>query len=256
MLQRTFLHLPGIGEHHERRLWRAGLQCWQDAIAAGRQSRLTGWRANQLIRGAEESLFHFESGHWSWFEESLPASEKWRAFGELGRRALYVDIETTGLGHDSPITVLGVYDGRTARAFVAGQNLDEARDVLEAYPLLVTFNGAQFDLPVIRSQFRGLGTNHVHLDLRFPLKRLGWGGGLKKIEQAFGIERSERTRGLDGWDAVRLWDAYQRGRGDALDLLVEYNLEDVKNLEPLAQWVYEQHCGRLKPDMEAATTVP
>jgi len=78
----------------------------------------------------------------------------------------------------------------------------------------------------------------------------------KKIEQAFGIERSERTRGLDGWDAVRLWDAYQRGRGDALDLLVEYNLEDVKNLEPLAQWVYEQHCGRLKPDMEAATTVP
>ena len=69
------------------------------------------------------------------------------------------------------------------------------------------------------------------------MKRLGFAGGLKKIEKDFRIERSERTRGLDGWDAVRLWREYQRGHDRALELLVEYNIEDIKNLEPLMKFV-------------------
>jgi len=69
---------------------------------------------------------------------------------------------------------------------------------------------------------------------------LGYQGGLKKIEDMFGIQRSSRTRGLDGWDAVRLWHEYQRGSRGALEVLVEYNREDICNLEPLMRFVFDE----------------
>ena len=81
--------------------------------------------------------------------------------------------------------------------------------------------------------------DQIYLDLVHPLRRLGFVGGLKAIESQVGILRSEETTGLGGFDAVRLWRAYNRGDDDALDLLLEYNMEDVVNLEPLAELAYE-----------------
>ncbi len=98
---------------------------------------------------------------------------------------------------------------------------------------------------MIRSRFRYNLFNHVHIDLRFPLARLGFKGGLKKIEEQFGIERSPRTKGLDGWDAVRLWREYEEGSNEALEVLLEYNREDIKNLEPLMKFVVGEMSGRL-----------
>jgi len=72
-----------------------------------------------------------------------------------------------------------------------------------------------------------------------PLRRMRFVGGLKAIESQAGILRSEVTTGLGGFDAVRLWHAYDAGDDDALDLLLEYNMEDVVNLEPLAELAYE-----------------
>src|SRR5437667_2585290 len=74
---------------------------------------------------------------------------------------------------------------------------------------------------------------------RASVERLGFVGGLKSIESQVGIIRSEETTGLGGFDAVRLWRAYGEGDDDALDLLLEYNMEDVVNLEPLAELAYE-----------------
>ena len=81
--------------------------------------------------------------------------------------------------------------------------------------------------------------DQIHLDLLHPLRHLGYRGGLKAIEAEMGIERSEETIGLHGFDAVRLWHAYQAGDDEALDILLEYNMEDVVNLEPLAEFAYE-----------------
>ncbi|MBU1909388.1 MAG: ribonuclease H-like domain-containing protein [Verrucomicrobia bacterium] len=240
MLQQTFLHLPGVGEYSERRFWRAGIRDWPVFLEARGGGIVRGRRFDRLAPAVEESIERYTAGDWKHFEACLPSAHKWRVLGDLADRALYVDIETTGFVGPEAITVIGTYDGRTARAFVAERDLEKAVEVIEAHPLIVTFNGAAFDMPLIRRHFRHHRFNHVHLDLRFPLKRLGYAGGLKRIEHAFGIERSERTRGLDGWDAVRLWNEYQQGCADSLDVLVEYNLEDVKNLQPLARFVYEQ----------------
>ncbi len=63
---------------------------------------------------------------------------------------------------------------------------------------------------------------------------------MKKIEAEVGIERSPETAGLNGFDAVRLWRAYQYGNESALDTFLTYNREDVVNLEPLAELAYNK----------------
>ena len=131
MLQQTFSHLPGIGATTEQRLWRAGLCDWR-ALAERGGKALRGARAEEARRAAEESLVRFERGDWRWFDALLPTDAKWRAFGELGSRALYVDIETDGGFGADAITVIGCYDGTTAHTFVAGRDLDAAREKIRA----------------------------------------------------------------------------------------------------------------------------
>jgi hypothetical protein len=80
--------------------------------------------------------------------------------------------------------------------------------------------------------------DQIHIDLCPALRRLGYRGGLKSIEEQLGIVRRPETQGLGGWDAVRLWHEWRRGRREALDLLVAYNTEDIVNLEALLEFAY------------------
>jgi uncharacterized protein YprB with RNaseH-like and TPR domain len=235
VLQRTFLHLQGVGETTERKMWASGLHSWDEFLSRPDHPRYGLHRP-----WVEESRARFDHEEWSWFDSHLPGIHKWRAWGELRERALFVDIETDGGARGESLTVLGTYDGCDFRAFVADENLDEAQAYLESFPLVVTFNGAQFDLPVIRDRFPRHNFNFVHVDLRFPLRRLGYRGGLKAIEHARGLARSPATDGLGGWDAVRLWQEWRRGRSASRDLLLAYNREDVENLQPLMEFVYQE----------------
>jgi len=151
-----------------------------------------------------------------------------------------VDIETDGGMDEDSITVIGCFDGSEAHTFVRGRDLEKAKELIEDHPLVVTFNGAQFDLPMIRRRFTNNLFNHVHVDLRFPLRRLGMRGGLKAIEEQLGIARPAETRGLGGWDAVRLWREWERGSAESLELLLSYNREDTRNMMPLMKKVYEE----------------
>ena len=240
MLRRTFLHLPGVGESTERRWWQRGLRDWTVALAAPCRED----QRDALLA----SVTALREENWAYFERSIANVHKWRAWSELADRALFVDIETNGGYGPQSITVIGTYDGSAVRHFVAGENLQEAADHLESYPLLVTFNGLFFDMPLIRQRFTHRLSNHLHLDLRFPLHRLGLKGGLKRIEHQLGLARSEATDGLGGWDAVRLWREWERGSREALELLLEYNAEDVRNLRPLAMHVAEQMTARITAD--------
>lgn len=230
MLRRTFLHLPGVGETTERVWWSRGLSNWEAALAAPCKE------PQRVV--LKQSVQAFAAENWAWFDRAIGNVHKWRAWGELSDRALFVDVETNGGYGPEAITVIGTFDGREARAFLADENFQDAVDHLESYPLFVTFNGVFFDVPLIRARFMHRLRNHLHLDLRFPLHRLGMKGGLKRIEQQLGLTRSEDTKGLDGWDAVRLWREWQRGSCEARALLLAYNAEDVRNLLPLAEWVY------------------
>lgn len=188
----------------------------------------------------DESSEALRRGRHGYFARRLPTRDHWRAWPEFRHAVAYLDIETTGLsiGRDA-LTVVGIYDGRRRRSFVRGEDLEHVPRAIERAKLLVTFNGSRFDLPFLRKAFPRLGLDKIHFDVLHPLRRLGFVGGLKAIEAELGIRRSEDTAGLHGFDAVRLWRRYERGDDDALDLLLEYNMEDVVNLEPLAELAYE-----------------
>ena len=227
MLRHTFVHVPGIGAKKERDLWSRGFTDW-DAFERGHPAG--AWRDLILERLDPERA-----------ASDLPTREAWRLAAEYAGATLFLDIETTGLSLEGDaVTCVGVSDGTTARAFVRGIDLERFPESLEGVRLLVTYNGASFDLPVLTRAFPGVDFSRFHhVDLRFPLRRLGLKGGLKGVERTLGIARPDELHGVDGFMAVRLWNAHRAGREGALETLVSYCLEDVVNLEPLLAHVYD-----------------
>ncbi len=240
MLTSTFVHAQGIGATTEQRIWQAGITDWQAFLDRPQDGLLSERQYSALAPVVEESQKKFDAGDFLYFAKQVPNCEHWRAYGELGARAAYVDIETTGMGMDSAITVIGLYDGVNTKSYIKGFNIEEfAADILE-FPLIVTYAGATFDLPHLRHAFPGTPLNQLHVDLCPTLRKIGYKGGLKSIEERLGLNREDGIKGLSGWDAVRLWHEWERGRQKSLDILVEYNRADVENLKFLAEFAYKQ----------------
>jgi uncharacterized protein YprB with RNaseH-like and TPR domain len=237
MLDTTYIHCPGIGPKTERRLWSAGARTWADFVALGEDLRLSASQRERISPVVAESLLRLEMGDYAWFARLLPQREHWRAYPVFGGNIAYLDIETTGGMESSSLTVVGLYDGNEMRQFVRGENLQEFPEAIADKAMIVTFFGTGFDLPFLRQAY-GMEFPQLHIDLCFLLKRLGYSGGLKLIEDRLGIERSEETQGLSGWDAVRLWYLWRGGNRKALEVLLAYNREDVLNMETLLQWAY------------------
>ncbi len=137
--------------------------------------------------------------------------------------------------------MVGLYDGKDFQCLVKGDNLENFRDIISNYSMIVTFFGSGFDLPMLTKRFPGLKFDQLHIDLCPTLRRVGIRGGLKKIEKEIGISRGDELEGLNGYDAILLWQRYQRNRDDsALEKLIAYNREDVVNLEKLAEIAFEK----------------
>ena len=245
LLEATYLHAQGIGRITEQRLWQAGARTW-DAYLARPASEwpLTAAQRSLLTPVVEESKWRLEQEDFAWFGSLLPAGEHWRAVPAFGHRLLFLDIETNGGMAPGDLTVIGVYDGRQMRQYVRGVNLMDFPEALDEAAILVTFFGTGFDIPFVRRAFPNLPLPQMHVDLCYLLKRLGYKGGLKRIENQMGIQRSNATTGLSGLDAVRLWREYRRGRQKSLDILLEYNAEDVRNMSDLLAEGYRRIATR------------
>ncbi|MBW1734814.1 MAG: ribonuclease H-like domain-containing protein [Deltaproteobacteria bacterium] len=238
MLDETFIHIPGIGPKTEEMIWGRGIHTWEDFLHS-REVVVSPERDELIIRELELSLLHRKDP--AFFSERLPQGEMWRTFHAFRDRAVYLDIETTGFYRGThEITVIGAYDGAIVNTFINGINLNDFERAVSGYDLVVTFNGATFDLPFIRSTFPGITLPPAHIDLRFLFKRLGYTGGLKRIEKALGIDRGPDICGIDGFEAVRLWYRYCRGDRSALETLIEYNRADILNLKPLMEMGYKE----------------
>jgi uncharacterized protein YprB with RNaseH-like and TPR domain len=146
----------------------------------------------------------------------------------------YLDIETDREGN---ISVIGISIGSQRFNQFVGKDITshKVEDCLRQARTIVTFNGDSFDLPQIKKHLNlDLTVTHHSHDLFKVKKKLNIRGGLKELEKMYGIER--RTEGVNGFKAIQLWEIYRRhGRKDALELLLEYNKEDVLNLIPLEE---------------------
>lgn len=234
LLEATFLHAQGVGRTTEQRLWEAGAHDWNTYLSLpDSEWPLTTTQRTLVTPLIEESVVRLDAEDFAWFAKQLPASEHWRGTANFGHRLAFLDIETNGGMNADDLTVVGVYDGRTLRQYVRGKNLEQFPEALEDAAMIVTFFGTGFDMPFIRRAFPNLPLPQMHVDLCYMLKRLGYKGGLKRIEQQMGISRSNATAGLSGMDAVRLWREYRRGREKSLEVLLEYNGDDVRNMSDL-----------------------
>lgn len=237
MLINSFCHIPLISARTESKLWTAGIHAWGDAARVD-QSLLSRRKLENMHRCVEESQVHLPSGNALYFSEHLPSNQHWRLFPEFRHSVAFLDIETTGLGNSGDhITTIALYDGRTISHYIHGENLRQFASDIGRYKLLVTYNGKCFDIPFIENYF-GIGVNAAHIDLRYVLRSLGYGGGLKTCEQRMGLER-DGLEGVDGFFAVLLWSEYKRrGNVRALETLLAYNIQDVVNLETLMVRAY------------------
>ena len=126
MLRNTFVHLPGIGPRRERALWEQGILDWDGFLARYGErpprGRILDSNA-ELVSHSVEALARGDAG---FFKPFLPPSEAWRLYTEFADRAVFLDIETTGLSgafHD--VTVIGALGNGELSLFINGINLEQ-----------------------------------------------------------------------------------------------------------------------------------
>jgi len=212
MLHNTFVHLSGIGSIRERELWNRGILDWDRFLGAISDGLLRERVYRSAVPTLHESLDAINKGDIGFFKTLLPESEIWRVYPQFAKEALFLDIETTGfVAADHEVTMIATLASGKHALFVKGINLDEFPTYIARFPLLVTFNGSQFDLPFLRTHFPDMRLDQSHVDLRFVLTSLGYEGGLKTVEHAFGIRRDPAIESVNGLEAVRLWYRYRQG---------------------------------------------
>lgn len=233
MIKSSFIFLPGIGKKKERELslkydWNSFLKTSKiEGIGLKRKVYY-----DSLVKKAKDALLNDDVAY---LASIFPLSEHYRFYKYYRDEAVFLDIETTHVTGD--LTVVGLFDGDRSKTMIAGYNLDlvALKKELSRYKLIVTYNGNTFDLPFLRSKHDIL-PDVLCVDLKVICRRLGFVGGLKKIEKELGIKReNEIVDNLRGGDAAKLYRMW-RGSGDEhyLKQLVEYNEEDAVNLQTIA----------------------
>jgi uncharacterized protein len=243
MLEHTFIHIPGIGPKTEQAIWRRGILTWEQFLNQ-QATVLSPGRDDVIHRELTASLENREDIRF--FLNRLPVSDHWRTYWNFKDQAVFLDIETNG-GYQGleEITLIGLFDGSLVRTFISGRDLHEFEEAIQAYDLVITYNGTGFDLPCLKRCFRHLTLPAGHIDLRFLLKKIGLAGGLKAIEKKVGLVRDAEVDGLNGFDAVHLWKAYEWGDESALRRLILYNTADIVHLKPLMELAFREMKTRL-----------
>ena len=235
-LESSFIQIPKVGEQTELTLWDAGITDWRAGVDTTTVGPTRREAINEFAHNAVDALGARDI---PFFADRLPAGETWRLAETFRDDWTALDIETTGLDQSRDrITTVSVHDASGTRTYVRGKDLtaEAVRTELDQAGLLVTFNGAQFDLPFLGRAF-DLSIDLPHIDLRYPCQRLGWRGGLTAVERRVGIERDQPD--IDGRMAVRLWSAYRDGDTRSLERLIAYNREDTALLVPVLEAVTE-----------------
>ena len=133
---------------------------------------------------------------------------------------------------------MGISNYYNTNTFVKGFNLERSllEKELAKYKMIVTFNGGAFDLPKLKKQL-SLEMKMPHIDLKLLCVKLDLKGGLKEIERILNLKRPEHLYG----NPVELWKAFHAsGDKEYLQLLVEYNSEDIENLKGVMDFVYRK----------------
>lgn len=244
MIRHTFSLLNGIGEKLELAIWKKKVLTWSDFRACGEIEGISPERKSSYDDQLMQASMELSMENSEYFARIMKRREHWRLFDVFRKGAVCLDIETNGYqpDHGGYVTVVGLYDGYEWRSLTRGENLtaNNLNRALKGYKCLVTFYGSAFDVPFLLRSFPGVRFDIPHFDLCFAARKLEINGGLKKLEMLFGIERDDVVKGMNGYDAVKLWEQVRKGSDEARELLLMYNKEDTMNLLKLADILYQR----------------
>lgn len=234
----------------------AELSAWE-AVGATRESGFVSFE-----RRHEPSLGHGRFSIGDAASAELPAISR-EILGLFSREAslkhaIFIDIETAGLG-DGPgneawCVGLGWFEDRSfvVRHIVMTHPRDEtaalraAAELIWGAKVLVTFNGATFDLPRLSSHFERCGiadpiADADHIDLLKVARRLFPAGEQTNLPE---VERRllgfERRHDVPGSESPRRWSSYLRTLNvRPLLPLIEHNRLDIVSLAVALAYIAE-----------------
>ncbi|MBU0460573.1 MAG: ribonuclease H-like domain-containing protein [Nanoarchaeota archaeon] len=235
MIKNSFIFLEKVGKRKEKSIWKQGIKDWHNFLQAKNVKGISMEKKfyyNRKVKEAQEALLNEDSAY---FVGKMPQVEIWRLYDYFKEECGYLDVEVDSYGK---VVLVGISDYYHSNFFVKGVNLSKVmiEKELSKYKLLITFNGGSFDLPKLRKQF-GIENKMPHLDLKPLCVNLGLKGGLKIVEEELGLKRPPHLKG----NPVSLWKAFHAsGDQEYLDLLIEYNREDIENLKGVMSVVYKK----------------
>jgi uncharacterized protein YprB with RNaseH-like and TPR domain len=145
---------------------------------------------------------------------------------------VYLDLETDPDDPWGHITILGLYSRLSGYIQLVDDEVttSRVRTLLPKEGHLFTFNGDQFDLPIIRRQLGiNLWNRFTSRDLRRLCAEAGLVGGQKRIERRLGWRRP--TAALSFFQQRNLWRRYEReGDAHACARLLTYNRHDLDGM--------------------------
>ncbi|MEW5896533.1 MAG: ribonuclease H-like domain-containing protein [Nanoarchaeota archaeon] len=241
MIRNSFLFLEKISRKKEKNIWKQGIKHWQDFLQTEKISGVSKQKKyyyERKIKEAQQALLDNDS---SYFMSKLPKKEMWRLYNSFKEECCFLDVEVDSQGK---IILVGISDNHSTKQFVKCINLDKApvERELNKYKLLITFNGSAFDLPKLKKELK-VEINIPHIDLKPLCITLGLKGGLKEIEKILNLHRPAHLYG----NPVELWKAFHASRDrEWLELLLNYNKEDVENLQRIMEYTYKKAVEELQ----------
>jgi uncharacterized protein YprB with RNaseH-like and TPR domain len=254
MLLNSFLHLSGVSSTLEKYLWNLGILTWdslESNLPTLREKMDPSFFPQELSEEISRSRMAIRNRDWRFFWDRIPYSEAWRIFGEFPEIFLCLDIETTGIGYPFVVTCICIFDGKEVFQFTRTRNLEEFESFWSDKEdrIILTYNGFRFDLPFLKRAI-GWAPKNKHIDLMHLLHAIGIKGGLKGSEIQLGISRPEDLKGMDGNQAVHLWNQYvETDISDYLDLLIKYNQADTINLYKILEIIYDQKKRKMEDEI-------
>ncbi|MFH1275475.1 MAG: ribonuclease H-like domain-containing protein [Candidatus Woesearchaeota archaeon] len=237
MIKNSFIFLEKVSKRKEQSIWKQNIKDWSSFLNTDKIkgiSKTSKYYYNRKIKEAQQALSEERP---LFFIDKLPKIEIWRLYEYFKDETCFLDIEVDSYGK---IILVGISNYYNSNFFVKGVNLNSysIQKELSKYKIIITFNGSSFDLPKLKKQLKiEIKPSIPHIDLKPLCINLGLKGGLKEVEKILNLKRPPHLNG----NPVDLWKAFHAsGDREYLDLLIEYNREDIENLKGVMNWCYKE----------------
>ncbi len=240
MIQNSFIFLPKISIKKEQSIWKQGVTNWNKFLSTNKIKGISDKNKliyNELIKQAKQSLLEEDL---SFFIKHLKQKHMFRLYSYFKDSLLFLDIEPFS---KRDILLVGLFDGYETKTLIKNINIDKnnLEKEINKYKLLITFNGLTYDIPMLKKVLK-LEIKIPHIDLKQLCINLNYKGGLKEIENILNLKRPIHLKGSP-FDAYKAFLASQDQ--EYLDLIIQYNQEDIINLKPIAEFVIKETWNKI-----------